>query len=344
MNFNIFFCLKIEYNSNIVKFDMSYNPGLELVPFGFDNMGATCYFNSVLQSLLSCTSFIDEIIKNKERKKYNEHPVLSIIIEMVELGLSFRNDIDKKREYKIRDTREISEYNQKLSNYSPRIWVAMIKLLCKKHNKRSREFMAGQQCAGEGFNYLLDSMDEFTDIQNLFLHRYCNSVQCFNCGKWISKVTSMNNIFAIPHNLESEQIKKFKHNNTPDMSQFLAKQTGYVEDYICPKCKDNAEKYTVNNLTMVPEILVVLSKKYKCDEKLDVYTDFSKTLEFNGKNGKKMIYDAVSQIEHVGNLNGGHYWAISRRYNGWYKLNDESVGDSEFKPTNNTYIVFYHLR
>ena len=31
----------------------------EICPFGFKNIGYTCYFNSLMQALLSCHSFLD---------------------------------------------------------------------------------------------------------------------------------------------------------------------------------------------------------------------------------------------------------------------------------------------
>ena len=47
-----------------------YDPDSELEPFGFNNMGATCYFNSMLQSMLSCTSFVNILLRNKDNAQY----------------------------------------------------------------------------------------------------------------------------------------------------------------------------------------------------------------------------------------------------------------------------------
>jgi ubiquitin C-terminal hydrolase len=163
----------------------------------------------------------------------------------------------------------------------------------------------------------------------------------------------MNNLFEVQPDLKTEQLERFKKydsvclgtNSDQDMNMFLAKQSGYVDKfYICPECKKDGEKYKISYLLMVPEVLVILSKKYTVDRKLHINTEFPKTLEFAGlTSDSKLKYEAVSQIEHSGNLDSGHYWSISRRNDGWYKLNDNSVTKAEFKPTENTYIVFYHL-
>ena len=40
-----------------------YNTEYTVEPFGFKNLGATCYFNAMVQSLLSCSSFNEAILK-----------------------------------------------------------------------------------------------------------------------------------------------------------------------------------------------------------------------------------------------------------------------------------------
>lgn len=325
-----------------------HNPVLELRPFGFNNLGATCYFNAVLQSLLSCTSFIHYLLKNRKNPEYNENPVTRKLIELVDMALNMRDG-------------DMS--SNSISQMSPNIWIEMIKFLCKKNNMKINNFMNGQQCAGEGFDYLIDSLENFEDIQDIFTHRYKTTVYCIDCDKCVSNVNSTNFVFKVPPNLKNEQLDRFKKydklidenyentkehnqeskNNKSEMNKLLTRQTGYIDKfYICPECKQGGEKYSIDHLVMSPEILVVLSKKYVANNKLDIYTDFPKTLEFNGKDSI-LKYEAVSQIEHSGGLNGGHYWAISRRHNGWYSLNDNQFTKSEFNPTKNTYIVFYHL-
>lgn len=320
---------------------INYNPNLELRPFGFNNLGSTCYFNAVLQSLLSCTSFVEKLLYNKNNKYYKENPVIKNITELIEMALLNNNSND------------VNLIN-KIQQMSPNIWHKMIMLLYKKNNIKDNNYMIGQQCAREGFHCLLESMDNVDDIQNIFLHRYKNMIYCIDCKKCVSNVDSVCSLFEVQPDLKTEQIERFKkfdiflddneNNFNSEMNKFLLKQTGYVDKYyICPECKKKGEKYKISCLVMVPEVLVVLSKKYIANNKLDIYTDFPKELEFKGKDNLILKYEAVSQIEHSGGLNGGHYWSISRRKDGWYVLNDNQYTKSEFMPTKNTYIVFYHL-
>lgn len=161
----------------------------------------------------------------------------------------------------------------------------------------------------------------------------------------------MYSLFEVEPDLKLDQLDQFDQYNieTKNMNDFLTKQSSYVDnDYICPECKNKGEKYRMNALVMVPEILVVMSKKYTLEQKLDVYTHFPNELIFKGKDdvpeNKIISYEAVSQIEHYGGRHGGHYIARSRRKNGWFEFNDNNVVPSKFEPTKHTYIVFYHLK
>lgn len=316
---------------------IAYNNESGILPSGFINLGATCYFNALLQSILSCTSFIDIIFN--ERETFNHNSITRLIINYIE------NNRDYERlSRKGNSETKLNILKNKLNNFAPVIWKEMITVLCKKKNIQEQTFMQGQQCAGEGFYYLLESMEMFPIIQKLFLHRYKSLIHCFECKKWISDVESLYSLFDVEANLNSEQLDKFNkyHINSENMNEFISKHSSYVEGFKCNTCKKKDDKFKLNVLVMVPEILVVMSKKYTKEKKLDIHTEFPKQMIFNGTKNK-MTYEAVAQIEHEGGKNGGHYWAIVKRKNGWFKINDMLVSPAEFQPTKNTYIVFYHL-
>ena len=332
---------------------IEYDESFALYPLGFRNLGTTCYFNALLQSMLSCTSFIQELLQtnqhNSEKKRknlhrFNNNNVTKLITELIKSNYRYQ---ELKLKININNTsenviNEFSELEEKLTDLSPKIWKSMIGSL---NNNNILNFMRGQQCAREGYHYLLESMEKFQRIQNLFLHRYKSLIRCDKCNDWVSDVECMYSLFEVEPELQMEQIDKFQkyHINTKDMNEFLMKQSTYVDkDFICPKCKEKGEKFRINALVMIPEILVVMSKKYDLESKKNIYTDFPEKMEFKGSN-KTLHYNAVAQIEHSGGKDSGHYWAICKRKNGWFNLNDMNVSPGKFQPTKNTYIVFYHL-
>lgn len=310
-------------NVNNIKL-IKYNKDIAIKPFGLNNLGFTCYFNALLQSILSCTSLIELLMGNINR--YNSNKVTKLLIELIQ---------------------NVNNSQLNVQHYSIKIWKAVMESIS------NNSFKNGQQDSSECLHYFLDSIDEFKEIQRLFLHRYINKIFCFDCSKWVSKKESMCNIFEVQPDLKTEQLSKFKNvdkkinmrisDTSNGLSDFLYKQVGYIDkDFECPNCKIRSEKYNIINLTMAPEILIVLSKKYNSKSKLNTFTEFTQFIEFNGTNGA-LKYEAVSQIEHSGGMNGGHYWCVSKRNDGWYYLNDSSYVKKEFSVTNNTYIVFYHI-
>ena len=321
---------------------MSKFNSCEIYPFGFQNLGVTCYFNSLIQSFLSCPSFIDEF----KDDSYVSNPISNLFTELIKLSRIYNTLVIKNKENpEILNMIDITK--SKLNEFGSKIFITMINYLANKKKIDNRSFMSGMRCVGEGYNYLLESMEEFSDMQKLFVHKYKSLIRCMLCNKWVSKTKYINNIFIIEPNLRVEQLDKFKNYNiqSNNMRDFLLYQTEYIDnDYKCPECKTNDERLKVNKLIDIPKIMVIMSKKYNATEKLNILTEFPENMEFTSVNtGIISKYEAVAQIEHVGDLHGGHYWAICKRMGVWYNINDINVSYAEFKPTINTYLVFYQL-
>jgi len=311
-----------------VRFDERFMIG----PCGFRNAGATCYFNAVVQSLLSCTSLNQTILEAGRQGDAQANPVIQAYIKILAVDNSQMHD-DKKAAL--------------LKNLCPALWEQIHQYASGRNEKIRLD--RGQQCAGEGFHLFLQSVEDIEPIQRLFMHRYKTEITCAPCAEVVTTKKDDYGMFEVQPNLSVEQHEDFKevddqYGESIPMREFLQKQNGFVEGYKCPQCGDKANKFTSVKLTMVPEILVVMSKKYSPDgrQKRGMATPFPAKISFRAKHGL-LEYEAVSQIEHAGSLGGGHYWAISRRRGGWFRLDDTRMAAAKFEPTNNTYMVFYHL-
>lgn len=197
------------------------------------------------------------------------------------------------------------------------------KILSSLHNIKPN-FGNGQESASEAFILLIDAINN-DQLTSLFLNRFRCFTKCNSCNNISDEKKDHSIIINLFHidNLTPENILKY---------------TNDIPDYKCERCK-NVGAIRYYRLTMLSEIIVVCFNVYFTKKKYN----FPDILTFPGKE-KNLNYKLISQIEHIGSLNGGHYWSrVLRKNNKCYICNDHSISESVLTPTNNTYIVMYHI-
>lgn len=189
--------------------------------------------------------------------------------------------------------------------------------------EKNPTFGNGQESASEALILLLNSIND-TSLNNLFIHRFKYNIKCMSCFYTTETIKDHSILFELFH------ISEINEENMLNYKSIL-------DDYKCEKCnKLGAVKCA--KLTMLPEIIVCLFNVYY-DKHIHKFPNF---LEFPGLTNS-LKYRVIGQIEHSGSLNGGHYWARAIRNSGVYLFNDHTYSKSIIEPTNNTYIVVYHL-
>ena len=288
--------------------------------FGLTNIGNTCYFNSMIQSLLSCDELTRVMLSMKSNPKYQSNSVAWEYIKFLE-GI----------------TGSGSTYP--LEAGAGNIWRAIVSYLgaIGKH----KYFGHGQEDTHESFCMLMECWENLTEVVELFNHIEQVRVFCLSCKGWVLKKESApTSYFQITPHMQvyiSDELKskvEIKSEELVDpLANIIRKKIAQLDSYVCPTCKSNQPKIECTILRYVPKILIVLCNKY--EEKIMVNFPEQMTIS-------DYKYQVVSQIIHYGSTGGGHYIARSKRKSGWYELNDSSPSKiSGYQPDQGTYVVFY---
>jgi ubiquitin C-terminal hydrolase len=310
-------------NRNLIEF----KPNCLLYPFGFYNNSIICYFNSLIQVLLTCTSITDYLLNNKE--KLTSNTFLSIYINIIEKYIIENHKSDFLVE-----------------NLNLLLFNEFIKIIKQKN----KQFGFDQEDSGELLILLLEIIND-KYINNLFLHKYKCDIYCKYC-KSISNINNDSNIFfdvnlqEINNNYLKFEIDK----NLDNLNKFIRNNYSEILDYKCKKCNAK-ETIKINRLILVPTIIIInLNKyfnKYNYQYPIELYF-------INKQLKKKYKYKLISTINHSGNQNFGHYIAKTIRKNhknenitdnifDTYLFNDTSYQKDTFKSDSNSYLLFYHF-
>ncbi len=125
--------------------------------------------------------------------------------------------------------------------------------------------------------------------------------------------------------------------------------------WYCPKCKEHQLAKKKIEIYTCPEILLIHFKRFKNNYKLGNLVkfpieglDMEKFIHYKENENSDNIYDLFAISNHVGNLDGGHYFAYCKNIyeNKWYEFNDSSVSliDENNIVSKNAYVLFYKKR
>ena len=322
--------------SGLEEYDQRYAPE----PYGLNNVGSLCYFNSLLQAIAGNTCVVKAALANRD------------YLARTRTGQAFYDFVWTSVPKMRPPNAKTFSTNIATSNLSYLVYKALVAdLRIKRPDFAS--FGTSQESASECLVHLLDMMDapptknsvtgetEYAKnpISYLFYHRNVTRTWCKTCAKYVSEPRRDSAVhFALFH---YDRLVA-KPQSSAKFGEIIRQHISPLEGYKCEECgQDNSIR--VYRVEMIPEVIVCMFNVYT----QRVLRYYPVTIPFKGLNGTRMMYRQTAQIEHFGSVGGGHYIAKGLRSRGKdlqvVSFNDTScVSQEAFKPTPNVYIVFYH--
>lgn len=280
-----------------------------MMPHGFVNLGANCWFNSLLQSLLCCESFVNAIVSNRDEFMLN--PLGKVLLEMFDQPLS-------KRPF----------YTQRLLSEFQRL---------AKAQRKTIEVYSQEGCQN-GFTVFMELFNS-NIINDLFINKSYNIVICPCCKE--SK-QNQSHEFSIQVTSQYKQ-PLVKGGGERSFNEWLKSRVSIVDVYKCSKCNTISKDVVMfDTLATLRDIIVV----FVVDNSRQQYPD---TLSFDGKDGNPRNYKMVAAIQHIGGIDrvtyrsSGHYLCYGARGTQCYIFNDSSVTPVSSIMSSVANVIMYQL-
>lgn len=301
-------------NPEMVKRDTK----VRLPPHGLVNKGNDCFFNSVMQCVLSITdlttfysekSFIeDQKISNAFKTFINEYA---------------KKDTLSPEPFMVHLRSKIKILNGKQQD-SHEFLISFINLLYKELPSVNKEVISDKN------EYFM--IKEKNVIADLFFGLQQTTVVCNAC---LNKCTS-------PSHFTILSLTVF--NDLTDSIAQYSKETLLhgKNEYNCDNCK--LSKITKHSIEIIyyPRILIIQLMRFDGSfRKNDDLVNIPSEIQLNGN-----TYDVIGITCHSGVLNSGHYVSYCKRNSVWYGFNDLSVTRIQSPPLkkSDAYLVFYEKR
>ncbi|XP_033124096.1 ubiquitin carboxyl-terminal hydrolase 23-like isoform X3 [Anneissia japonica] len=306
----------------------SSNPGLaceynlHMKPAALENLGNTCYMNSVLQIIVH-TGALVHLLNRKNHKDSCTKPEKCVMCA-VELHIS-------------------TAFSNPGNTIKSQLLI--------RHFTEFKDFEWGRQHDADEFVHaLLRAMDnsfneEYSPIYKIFGHSIMTSVVCSKCHTVSTQSKTSIGSIHLPigkhHSLEQMLIDCFSNEEILNGSN----------KYKCEICQEKVEAAKFVKLETIPKVLYITLMRYDVNQTKDnKKVDFPENLDLSpcidkDNNNCDTTYHLYGIICHYGRKrNSGHYICHTKSNNEWYYLSDDkcqSEGIDDVLQENNAYILFY---
>ena len=324
---------------------------------GIINLGNTCFINSCLQALIHCKLFMHKFFDKSKEINEKTMPIsynfLLLCIAMIEYGqVKGKNFIDISY-FKYIFGKKHAIFNGYSQNDSQEFCRIFLEDLSTELNEAKNKNIYRTLTNTEGKTKKMrdEEFDKnFKDreksiITDLFYSQIITSFKC----KCNSEIYSFQKLLDFPLLLPEKE-------NTVKITDLL---NNYFKSEVvefeakCEKCKQKEKHQKEMRISRPPEILILSLQRIneatkKKNECLVTFPDVLNLYDYIDHDiglDKESDYTLFSIINHVGDINAGHYFTYIRplQSNFWYQFNDSSVAKLDTKTDifKYAYALFY---
>lgn len=345
--------IPITHSSNYNNWPMMRKFPFSSICHGMENLGNTCYVNSIIQALN--TTSLKRFLLAKDLSKLPGRDAASVQLtcDFIKL-LSCLNEPSRKVVSPMAFLRSLGEVYSPFKEYVQQDAHEFFNILLNGLNNGlniaigtskpvqiDNSFGSDEELANKFMeNYTKNNRSE---IVKLFVFQERNAVKCPHCSQIYRSFNPCTGI-EIP-------IPNWNRLCVEDCLEAYCREETLDESslYACEKCKQKGRATQQLTFFSCPEILVITLKRFHRSsvsaEKVCSYVAFQPELDlspFMCKRNQRAKYRLNAIVNHAGTLNGGHYTAMVREGNEmWSDCSDEHISECAGPRFDLAYILFY---
>jgi len=321
---------------------------------GLCNFGATCYFNTAIQCLYASPHFRNYVLSETRRSELFDK-LKELFIELGNDASPLKFILPKPLLQQVNhamgnliDINEQNDINEFLSIFLDKLNQSIaytVDVPPSKSKESSYHALAHRLDRA----WIQSHYKEWSDMLDVTHGQVIHQVSCGHCHKKHHNYEVFTNIpLSMADKKKGTLLEELIDDHFKD--HFINMNTDDDEvKWKCDKCHQTKCSTASSCLWRLPHLLVFSLKRF--DEKLNknnVQLSINETLNMQRwvlKKDEHTKYRLVAVAVHMGSFFGGHYFAIARHDETWYKIDDESVfeisGPQLSEHVCNGYLYFY---